>query len=300
MTTAFVLSGGGSLGAVQVGMLLALAERDITPDLLIGTSVGAINAAWVAGRPGLDGARQLAEVWKQVQRQDIFPIRPLAGLLGFGGARSHLVPPAHLRSLLERHLSYRLIEEAPVRLQVVATDLITGIEVLLDRGNVVDAVAASVAIPGIFPPVRIGEQVLVDGGVVNNTPLSHALHAGATRVYVLPTGYACALERPPRSALGVTMQSLTLMHHRRLLEDVATYQHAADLVVLPPLCPLSVTPVNFNHTADLIERAHAATARWLERNGLMADQTEALELHRHEPGGRSEVELSAEVSRHAS
>jgi NTE family protein len=92
MTTAFVLSGGGSLGSVQAGMLLALAERDIEADLLVGTSVGAINAAWVAGRRGLDGARQLAEVWRSVRRDDVFPARPLVGLLGFLGRTDHLVP----------------------------------------------------------------------------------------------------------------------------------------------------------------------------------------------------------------
>jgi NTE family protein len=299
MTTAFVLSGGGSLGAVQVGMLIALAEREITPDILVGTSVGAVNAAWVAGRPGLDGAMQLAEVWKGVRREDIFPIRPLAGLLGFVGARSHLVPPANLRSLLGRHLTYHRIEEAPVRLLVVATELGTGIEVVLGRGDVVDAVAASAAIPGVFPPVPIGDHVLVDGGVLNNAPVSHALDAGATRVYVLPTGYACALKRPPRSALGVTMQSITLMLHRRLLADVAAYQHDVDLRVLPPLCPLSVSPVDFSHTADLIERARLTTARWLDRSEPAVDQTEVLLLHRHDPSelmaGRSGRKVSGDV-----
>jgi NTE family protein len=282
MTTAFVLSGGGSLGAVQVGMLIALAERGVVPDILVGTSVGAINAAWVAGRPGLDGALELAEVWKKVRRQDIFPIRPLAGLLGFGGARSHLVNSANLRSLLERHLTYDRLEEAPIRLQVVATELLTGIEVLLDHGDVIDAVAASGAIPGIFPPVSIGHQFLVDGGVLNNTPLSHAISAGATRVYVLPTGYACALERPPKSALGVTMQAITLMHHRRLIADVAVYQNDADLVVLPPLCPLSVSPVDFNHTVELIERARHSTTRWLDGTEPLGDHTEVLSLHQHD------------------
>ncbi|MGH9302065.1 MAG: patatin-like phospholipase family protein, partial [Acidimicrobiales bacterium] len=228
------------------------------------------------------GARHLAEVWKVVHRHDVFPIRPLAGLLGFVGARNYLVPPAHLRALLAQHLTYHRIEEAPVRLLVVATELGTGIEVLLGHGDVIDAVAASAAIPGIFPPVGIGQHVLVDGGLLNNTPLSHAIEAGATRVYVLPTGYACALERPPRSALGITMQSITLMLHRRLLADVAAYQHDIDLKVLPPLCPLSVSAVDFNHTSELIDRARLSTAEWLDRREPVLDQTEVLLLHRHD------------------
>ena len=89
MTTAFVLSGGGSLGSIQAGMLLALAEQNIEPDLLVGTSVGAVNAAWLAGHPGLAGAHKLSELWRSVRRSDIFPARPMLGLLGFAGRRDH-------------------------------------------------------------------------------------------------------------------------------------------------------------------------------------------------------------------
>jgi NTE family protein len=93
MTTAFVFSGGGSLGAVQAGMLLALAERGVVPDLLVGSSVGAVNAAWTAGRPGVDGARELTEVWRSVRREEVFPLHPIRGLLGLTARRDHLLDP---------------------------------------------------------------------------------------------------------------------------------------------------------------------------------------------------------------
>jgi NTE family protein len=283
VTTAFVLSGGGSLGAVQVGMLLALAERDITPDLIVGTSVGAINAAWVAGRPGLDGARQLADVWRSVRRDDVFPVRPLVGLFGFLGRSDHLVPAEPLRALLRRHLTYTCLEDAPVPVQVVTTEIVTGLEVVLSRGDAVDAVAASAAIPGVFPPVTVDGHQLVDGGVANNTPISHAIDAGATTVYVLPTGYACALHGAPRGALGMALQSITLLVQQRLIADVARYQDTADLRVLPPLCPLTVSPVDFSHTGELIDRAHGSAARWLDGADVGRDQTLVLAPHRHGP-----------------
>jgi len=285
MTTAFVLSGGGSLGAVQVGMLIALAERDIVPDLVVGTSVGAINAAWVAGRPGLDGARQLAEVWRSVRRDDVFPVRPLVGFLGFVGRSDHLVPSEPLRALLRRHLTYSRLEDAPLPVQVVTTEITTGIEVVLSRGDAVDAIAASAAIPGIFPAVQIEGQRLVDGGVTDNTPISHAIGAGATTIYALPTGYACALHGAPSSALGMALQAITLLVQQRLAADVAHYRDDVDLRVLPALCPLAVSPVDFSHTGELIDRAHASAARWLDSADHSRNQATVLGLHRHEPHG---------------
>ena len=281
MSTAFVLSGGGSLGSVQVGMLLALAERGITPDLVVGTSVGAINAAWLVGRPDLDGARALAQVWSSVRRDDVFPARPLAGLLGFLGRRDHLVPAGSLRALLHRHLTYARLEDAAVPVHVVATEVTTGLEVVLSRGDAIEAVCASAALPGVFPPVRIDGRELIDGGVVNNTPISHAIASGVDTIYVLPTGYACALPRAPGSALGMVLQAVTLLVQQRLIADVERYQGSVDLRVAPALCPLSVSPVDFSHGAELIRRSTQATAQWLDSGNLPADQARGLRLHGH-------------------
>jgi NTE family protein len=281
MTTAFVLSGGGSLGAVQVGMLLALAESGVTPDLLVGSSVGAVNAAWVASRPGLGGARELAAVWRSVRRDDVFPLRPLQGLLGFAGRRDHLVDPANFRALLGRHLTFGRLEESAMPLVVVATEVATGTEVALVRGGVIDAVTASTAIPGVFPPVTVDGQVLMDGGVSNNAPISHAVEHGATTVYVLPTGYACALDRPPGSALGMALHAITLLVQQRLAADAAHCWEGVTLRVLPPLCPLAVSPVDFSHSAELINQAHDATAAWLERDSFGEDPAAVLTPHHH-------------------
>src|SRR5882757_687617 len=199
MTTAFVLSGGASLGAVQVGMLLALAKEDVRPDLIVGTSVGAVNGAWIAANSGRDGIASLAELWRSLTRADVFPTRLLTGLLGFLGRQSNLVSDSALRHLLEEHLRFRRLEDAPIPFHVVATDVLSGEDIRLSRGEAVVAILASAAIPAVFPPVHIDGRDLIDGGVVNNTPISHAVALGTDVVWVLSTGYSCALPHAPRA-----------------------------------------------------------------------------------------------------
>ena len=170
---AFVLSGGGSLGAIQVGMLQALFDAGIKPDMLIGTSVGAVNAAWVGGWPNSEGVARLAEIWKGLRRDDVFPLgwTAAAGLLG---RSNHLISNAGLRSVLERHIPYERLEQAQVPVHVVASELRNGRASVLSSGPAVPALLASCAIPGVFPPVTIGKRDLVDGGVANHTPIEAA------------------------------------------------------------------------------------------------------------------------------
>jgi len=201
--TAFVLSGGASLGALQVGMLRAVYESGIAADVLVGTSAGALNAAFVASRPQtVATAHELAGVWRGLQRQDIFPVsmRTLVG--GLCGRCDHLVPDRGLRRLVARHVEFQDVSDAAIPLHVVAFDLDEGCEVLLSEGPAVDVIAATAAVPGLLPPVRIGERQLIDGGVVNNTPISHAVALGAERIFVFPTQAGQRpLKRAPRGAL---------------------------------------------------------------------------------------------------
>ena len=263
-STAFVLSGGASLGAIQVGMLRALFERRIAPDMIVGTSVGAINGAFIASRPAtVDTADALADVWQGLGRRHIFPLSPVTGLLGFSGGRNHLVPDTGLRRLVERHLELERLEKAPIPLHVVAVDVFSGRERRLSLGPALDAILASAAIPGIFPPVAWEDTELMDGGVANNTPISHALELGAERIYVLPTGAACELPAAPRGALAMGVHAMTLLLHKRLLEEIDRFRDDARVVVLPPPCPLSVQPVDFGHSAELIDRALSDAGRHL-------------------------------------
>lgn len=265
MTTAFVLSGGGSLGAVQVGMLQALGERDIEPDLLIGTSVGALNAAYVANHGmGDDALARLARTWAGLRRRDIFPLQPLRiGAAALGRAPS-LCSPEPVRELIRRHLRIDRLEDAPIPLQVIAADVRSGCEVALGTGDAIDAVLASSAIPAVFPAVTVGSRDLVDGSIADNAAISQALAGGAERIYVLPTGYACALDEAPATPLASALQALTLLVEQRLISDVARYRDRADIRVLPPLCPLSVSSVDFRAGARLVDRARAAAGAWLD------------------------------------
>jgi NTE family protein len=259
--TAFVLAGGASLGAMQAGMLRALYEHGIAPDLLVATSAGALNAAFVASRPQtVDTAEELARVWRGVHRDDIFPINPRTLIGGLTNQRGHLVPDRGLRRLASRYLQIELLEQASIPLHLVAFDLLTGEEVRLSGGPAMDAVLAAAAIPGLLPPVRRGDRLLVDGGVVNNTPISHAVELGAERIYVLPTEgpLARALPVAPRGALAAAVHAYTLLVGARLAADLARYAAAAELIVLPAANPQRIQPTDFGHSSRLIDAALAA------------------------------------------
>jgi NTE family protein len=263
---AFVLSGGASLGAVQVGMLHALYERAIAPDLIVGTSAGAINGAFIASRPQtVATADALAAVWCGVRRSQTFAPNPLTGLLGLLGTRRHLIGDGGLRRLIGPHLQCSALEQTAIALHVIAVDVLSGEEVRLSRGPLLDAILASSAIPGVFPPVDWGQRTLVDGGVANNTPLSHAIALGAERIYVLPAGYACALDAAPGGALAMALHAISLLTHRRLIDDVERHRADAQLIVLPFPCALRVQPVDFAHAPQLIAQARQDARAFLDR-----------------------------------
>jgi NTE family protein len=283
VTTAFVLSGGGSLGAVQVGMLQALSERHIAPDLVVGTSAGALNAVFVAAHgTGPAALDRLAETWAGLRRDDVFPVRAPHVLLALTGARASLCTHEGLERLVHRYVAFESLEEAPIPVHLVATDLLTGEEVLLSDGDVVSAVLASSAVPAVLPPVRRDGRTLVDGGLADNAAISQAVALGADRIYVLPTGYACALPAPPTRPLAVAVQALTLLIQRRLITDVAFYADQVELVVLPPLCPLQISAIDFRHAAQLVRRAHDEAAAWLDSGRAALPRPERiLGLHGH-------------------
>lgn len=279
MSIAFVLSGGGNLGAVQAGQIRALLEAGVRPDLIVGTSVGAINGAFLAGACDLDGCDELLGVWKRLKRGDIFPTRPVLGFMGFIGRSSSLVPSTALRALLRRHLRFSKLEDSPIPLYVVACELRSGAEVLLSTGDAADAVTASAAIPGIFPPVVIGGRTLVDGGVANNAPISHAMALGATTVYVLACGYACSLAEAPRAAGAIAMQAVAVLVHQRLVLEVEHLRSRVNLRVAPTLCPVAISPLDFSHSERLAADSYAATKAWIAED--MPDIVSSLGGHAH-------------------
>lgn len=287
MTTAFVLTGGGSLGAVQVGMLTALHQAGIEPDLLVGTSVGAVNAAYLAGTVAGGRVRvaerleALTTLWSGLRRQDVFALDPLRWWAAARGVQPSMFSGAGLEQLLERQLGYERLEDARIPVEVTATDLVTGVGSVLDTGPSVSAVRASAAVPGVLPPVVRDGRTLVDGAIGDLDVLGHASGRGVTDIYLLPAGYPCA-GPPPRTALGIALGSLSLLLHRQLIGRVRGYAGEARLHVVPPLCPLSVSPADFGQASALVRRAHQSTWDWLEADGAPGDAS-MLALHTHDP-----------------
>ncbi|MEX2206461.1 MAG: patatin-like phospholipase family protein [Myxococcota bacterium] len=281
--TAFVFAGGGSLGAVEVGMLRALVEIGQRPDLVLGASVGAINGFYFAAAPDARGVERLAQVWLGIRRADVFPVGPARGLLALLGGGRSLVSPHGLRRLLIENLPGSTLESTATPMYVVATDLRSGSEVILSRGSAVEALLASAAIPAVFPSVSIDGRPLVDGGIAANTPVAAAVALGARRVIVLPTGFSCAAGPRSNRALAVALHALNLLIARQLVTDLTRAPADVEIRVVPPLCPMPCSAYDFTHTAELIERAESSTRSWLAAGGLEVPGIPVeLEPHVHE------------------
>lgn len=280
--TAIVFAGGGSLGAVQVGMLRALVEANVRFDMVVGASVGAINGAYFAARPDSEGVEALANFWRGLRKTDIFPLSWLDTFRGLIKRRGFLLQPAALNQLLGQALTIHRIEDAALPLHIVTTDLLSGAETVLSSGELRQALLASAAIPLVFPCVKIADQFLIDGGVASNTPISTAVALGATNVVVVPTGVSCALPQPPRGLIALALHTVNLMSMRQLVNDIEHFRTLTTLHIVPPLCPMDVSVFNFDQTESLLQRAYTQTFQWLEHGGL--ERTEvpgSLAIHSH-------------------
>jgi NTE family protein len=265
--TAFVFAGGGSFGAIQVGMMHSLAAHGVSPDMVVGSSVGALNGAYYAGDPTLNGVLQLETIWRGLQRHDVFPVT-WRTLLGFIWRRDFLIPHDGIRKLIDDHIPYKKLEDAKLPVHIVTTDIITGDSVVLSEGSTSDAIVASTAIPGAFAPVPYKDLYLADGAISSNTPIRVAVAKGARRLIILPTGYACSTHAPPVGAVANALHALTLLISRQLVIELEGLDPGIEYFVVPPLCPLVGSPYDFSRTADHIERAIQSTDAWLARSGL--------------------------------
>src|SRR5579872_3109753 len=197
--TAFVLGGGGSLGAVQVGMLEALAESQVTPDLVVGTSVGSLNGAVIAFNP-TTAANRLSHAWARVTRNQIFPGGLLAQVRTLQHSKTHLFPNSGLAAVITEFLgAATMFEDLALPLAAVTMDVATASPYVIDSGPLVPALLASAAIPGVFPSVAHDGRRLFDGGVVANVPVRQALALGAQSLVVLDCTFPGHLLPAPES-----------------------------------------------------------------------------------------------------
>ena len=278
--TAFVFAGGGSLGAIQVGMLRALLAAGVRPDFVVGASVGAINASYFAGAPDAEGVARLGRIWSGLRRSDIFPLT-LASAFGLLRHPGNLVDPSGLRHLIEANLGYPRLEDAQIPLNIMATNQ-QGQAVRLSSGPAAEAILASTAIPGVFPPVHIDGEALMDGAVAANTPMLLAAELRASRIIILPTGYACALKEPPTRAAGKALHAITLMITWQLMHELQRIREDIEVHIVPTLCPLAVSPFDFSAATELIERGAQSAKKWIEEGGLTRRaRPQELSPHRH-------------------
>jgi len=264
---AFVLGGGGVLGATQVGMLQALLEHGIQPDLVLGTSVGALNGAMLAADPSLDSVSALTELWSKLAESEVF-----SGSV-FGRARTlikhgtHLHSSDALRQLAADHLSVRNIEELQVPFQCVAASIERATSHWFTAGPISEAVLASCAVPGLLPPVEIDGEHFLDGGLVHSIPVGRAVALGARTIYVLHVGRVEQPLRPPRFPWEVGLVAFEIARRHRFVEEMAALSGNVEVHVLPsgdPDTPLvTMRYRDASRVAARIERGYTASARYL-------------------------------------
>jgi NTE family protein len=274
MTTAFVLGGGGRWGAVEVGMLRALHQAGISPDLVLGTSIGAFNGSVIADRPGADGVESLTALWVEIASTGILQGRRIDRWRNMAALRPALHETSELRALLERvHSAGRLIEDLSLPFQCVAASIERAAEHWFSKGPLIEALLASSAVPALFPPVEIAGEHFYDGGLVNSVPLARAVELGAREIYVLQVGRIESQLRPPKRLHEAALISFEIARRHRFTTAVETLPPGIELHLLP-----SGNPVAFDDarqlrwrdvasTNELIDGAYAASTAYLDRIG---------------------------------
>ena len=263
--TAFVLAGGGTRGAVQVGMLAELVARGVKADRVYGASVGAVNGAAYCGDPTPEGVQRLDGVWRRLTGEDVFPRSPVHGPWMWFRRRNAVHPDTGLRQVLADGLSFDRLEDAEVPLEVVTTSLTDGRERWLDRGSAIEAVAVSAAIPGLFPPVAIDGDLLMDGGVVNNVPISRAVEGGATRIFVLLCGPLHFRPPQPKRPVEAALVAFFVAVQARFARELRSLPPGVEVIVLSGGGDPTAAYRDFSSTPALIEEGRAEAAAVLDR-----------------------------------
>ena len=228
-----MLGGGGILGAHEVGMLRALAESAIEPDLILGTSVGAINGAFFAADPTAEGVSRLSALWRESNVSEVSPGSVFRRISTLARTGTHLAPLEIARARLADALQVDLIEDLKVPFQCVAASIERAAEHWFASGVLVDAVLASCAVPGVLPPVEIDGEHFIDGGIVNSIPVARAVTLGARSIYVLQVGRLEKPLQPPRWPWEVGLVAFEVARRHRFASDLQSLPKGVRLHVLP-------------------------------------------------------------------
>ena len=266
-TVAFVLSGGGPLAAIQVGALRALFARNIRPDIMVGTSAGALNATWVAWDPSPEGLVQLEWNWRNMRNEDLFP----GGRFKASWARmlvkgNRVFENSGLKNTITRTLGPdALIEDAQLPLAITTTDLESGKERVFTSGPLLNPLLASAAMPGIFPPVEIEGRLYIDGGVADNVPIAPAVQMGAKTIYIMDATSHSHQRRPLLRPIDYLLHAFSLARAQRLDLDLVHYADKVRMILLPtPALDFFVPFASLEHTNRLIALGYERTLRFLD------------------------------------
>src|SRR5579859_6405529 len=230
---AFVLGGGGVLGAHEVGMLRALAESSIEPDVILGTSIGALNGAMFAADPSIAGVGRLGRLWEESNIAGVTTGTLLRRVGTLARTGTHLQSIEELRHRLAEALPVQRVEQLAVRFQCVAASIERAAEHWFAEGDLADVVLASCAVPGILPPVRIGDEHFIDGGIVNSIPVARAVALGARSIYVLQVGRLEKPLSPPRWPWEVGLVAFEVARRHRFAHDLESLPADVELHVMP-------------------------------------------------------------------
>lgn len=262
--TAFVLSGGAAMGALQVGMLRALIERRIVPDLIVGCSIGAINGVVLAGGANLATVGRMQDVWMDLIDRELVPTGLLPSPVQLVRKGESISSNEAMRTLLEEIVPVRTFDQLEIDFSCVATDIDDATGHWFTEGDLVDAVLASSAIPAVFPPVMIDGVRYLDGGIVDDVPVRRAVEAGATRIFVLQVG---EIERPRpemRRPLDAAFLAYWIARRHRLIEDLERIPDDVEVIILPHGNPEPVRYNDLSSSAHLMDIAYRAGSEYLE------------------------------------
>ena len=266
--TALVLGGGGTRGAVQIGMLQVLTEHGFVPDRIYGSSVGAVNGVAFAGDPTRAGVERMTEIWTGLTRDAVYPQGRLHGPWLYFQQRDSVYPNTGLRKVVEEGIDFERLEDAVIPVEVVATSLTDGQERWFTYGSAVEAVLASTAVPAIFPPVEIDGERFIDGGVVNNVPIRRAIEAGATRIVVLLCGPPVYTPASPRRPVEAMLNALFISIHARFARDMAQLPPGVEVIVCSGSAEGTRDFDDFSTTESLIAQGREEASEVVRRYGL--------------------------------
>jgi NTE family protein len=268
VTIAFVLGGGGLLGANEVGMLRALSEAGIRPDVVVGTSIGAVNGAFIAAGPE-GSAQRLAELWQGESLRVVFSETVLGRAVRLVQSGTHLHAIEPLRKQLAEKLPAEDFADLKVPFHCVASSIEDATARWFTSGPLVPAIMASCAVPGLLPPVEIDGRHYFDGGLVDSIPVGRAVALGASTVYVLHAG---RIESPlpvPSRPWEVGLVAFEIARRHRFHEEMSALPPDVRVHVLPTgsdQLPPGLGQFRYrsrNKVSKSIDRSYAASARYL-------------------------------------